>query len=179
MASYDPVPADSVAQRIPRKRVPTDIVVGLDSPSSEDDKHVYGSLADRFNGRHDTQYEANTDAPRGHSAFRWWSLEILSLFLAAGCLAAIVALLAVYDGKPQDSWKSSAVTLNGVVAFIATLCRTFFMVAISAALAQGKWNQLTSRNDSAGHRLRDWTVFDDAAKGPWGSAQLIWRYRGL
>ncbi|KAH6677942.1 hypothetical protein F5X68DRAFT_278076 [Plectosphaerella plurivora] len=162
---------------IPRKRIPTDLIVGLESPA--DEKHAYSSIGARFIDRTDTQSDPATKPPRERSVFTWWSFEILSLIASAACLAGMVALLAVYDDQPQRSWKSSAVTLNGVVAFLATMCRTFLMVAISAALAQGKWNQLTSRNDGSVHRLRDWLVFDDAAKGPWGSAQLIWRFKGF
>ncbi|CAI0644526.1 unnamed protein product [Colletotrichum noveboracense] len=113
------------------------------------------------------------------SPFQWWSIEILCCIASAGCLGSIVALLILYDGKPQESWSSNVLTLNGLVALLATLCRTFFMVAISAALAQGKWNQLSGRNDASHYQLRDFAIFDDAAKGPWGSAKLLWRFKGF
>lgn len=113
------------------------------------------------------------------SPFQWWSVEILCCIASAGCLGGIIALLIVYDGKPQESWPIKVLTINGLVALLATLCRTFFMVAISAALAQGKWNHLSGRNDASSFQLRDFSLFDDASKGPWGSAMLLWRFKGL
>lgn len=102
--------------------------MGVKSPSQIHDQHDAAGPEDLLN------------LPRKRSAFRWWSVEILSCFAAAACLSGIVALLALYDGKSQESWASGAITLNAVIAFLAILCRTFFMVANSAALAQGKWN---------------------------------------
>lgn len=178
MASYDQVAPD-YSHKIPRKRIASDLVTGLESPS--DEKHSYGGLGARLHGRNDTQYsQPATNPVRERSPFRWWSLEILSILAAAGCLGGIVALLIIYDGRPQQSWSNDVLTLNGLVALLASLCRMFFMVAISAALTQGKWNQLSARNEgSSGYWLRDFVMFDEAARGPWGSLRLIWRFKGL
>ncbi|KAK3900406.1 hypothetical protein C8A05DRAFT_45743 [Staphylotrichum tortipilum] len=99
---------------------------------------------------------------------------------AVACLVALVSVLIAYDGQPQESWPSGILTLNGLVALLATLCRTFFMVTIAATLTQGKWNQLSLRHDSEDtcYRLQDFALFDEAAKGPLGSIQLLWRFKG-
>ncbi len=109
----------------------------------------------------------------------WWFLEIFSCSAAAACLAALATVLLVYDGRPQDSWPSSVLTLNGLVALLATLCRTFFMVSVAAALAQEKWNEISRRYQDSYCQLRDFALFDEAARGPMGSVQLLWRFKGF
>lgn len=114
------------------------------------------------------------------SSLRWWYFEITSLALAIACLAAIFVILLVYDGRRQDSWTSEILTLNGCIALLATLCRTLSMVAVAAGVAQGKWISMSARGDPAvaGH-LSLFALFEDAAKGPWGSSKLIWRLQGM
>lgn len=115
------------------------------------------------------------------SPFRWWCFEILSIVIAAVCLGGIVLVLALYDGKSQESWPSEVLTINGLIAILATTCRTCFMVAVGAGLAQGKWQQLSSRSHREGepYRLSLYALFEEAAKGPWGSSRLIWQFKGL
>ena len=111
---------------------------------------------------------------------RWWYFEVISICAALACLAGIVVVLLIFDGEPQDSWSSSILTLNGFVALLATLCRTFYMIGVGAALAQGKWLELSGRsNGDDSFRIGLFGLFEDAAKGPLGSTRLIWRYKGL
>lgn len=102
----------------------------------------------------------------------------MNLVAAVSCLAAIVGLLIKYDGERQASWSNSALTLNGLVALLATFCRTFFMFSVGAALAQGKWIEHSGRQDHFHSRLEDFALFEHASKGPWGAMKLIWRFKG-
>ena len=115
------------------------------------------------------------------SPFRWWCFEIISIIIAIACLASIVAILLIFDGKPQHAWPSEALTINGLIALLATACRTSFMVAVGAGLAQGKWHQLSSRGTHGGEsfELGIFGMFEEASRGPWGSSRLIWRLKGL
>ena len=115
---------------------------------------------------------------RPQSSFRWWSLEIICLLGALGCLGAMVGVLRMYDGKSQERWSNSTLTLNGLIALLSTLCRTFFMVAVASTIAQGKWIDLSERRGDSGSQLGDFALFDHASRGLWGSAQLLWRYKG-
>jgi hypothetical protein len=55
------------------------------------------------------------------------------------------------------------------------------VVLVSRVLAQGKWQQLSSRSQREGepYRLGFYALFEEAAKGPWGSSRLIWQFKGL
>jgi hypothetical protein len=89
--------------------------------------------------------------------------------------------LKIFDGKPQDSWLGGDLTINGLIAILATICRTCLMFSVAACLAQGKWNQLESNHEvnKKPYQLGSFALFDEASKGPWGSTRLLWKYKGL
>lgn len=111
------------------------------------------------------------------SILRWWYFEFLWLFAALLCLGAMIGILMAYQGQRQSSWPSSVLSINSTIALLSTLCRTFLMVAVAPAIAQGKWNELSSRRDAAGSRLGDFALFDHASRGPWGCVRLLWRFK--
>lgn len=115
--------------------------------------------------------------PPAYSTVRWWYLEIGCCFLAIASLVAQAIVLWQYDGKPQDAWPSTTLTLNGLIAILSTVCRATFMIAVGAILSQAKWNHFSGKK-SGYHRLDDFTLIDDASRGSWGSLQLIWRFKG-
>ncbi|CAH0051659.1 unnamed protein product [Clonostachys solani] len=133
----------------------------------EDDGQTYN---------HTTSYP--TQSGRVASPFRWWTLEMLSCLGAVACMAAIVAILIVYDGRPQDSWPINNFSINSMVALLATFCRTFFMVGVGAAICQGRWHQFSSRHDDSSFTLDDFGLFEHASKNPFASLWLIWRFKG-
>ncbi|KAK7452401.1 hypothetical protein CaCOL14_004686 [Colletotrichum acutatum] len=112
-----------------------------------------------------------------YSTVRWWYLEIGCCFLAIASLVAQAIVLWQYDGKSQDSWPSTTLTLNGLIAILSTVCRATFMIAVGAILSQAKWNHFSGKKDGY-HRLDDFTLIDDASRGSWGSLQLMWRFKG-
>jgi hypothetical protein len=97
------------------------------------------------------------------------------------CLTALIVVLKIFDGRPQDSWLGGDLTINGLIAILATICRTCLMFSVAACLAQGKWNQLGRKHvvDDGSYQLGSFALFDEASKGPWGSARLLWKYKGL
>ena len=115
------------------------------------------------------------------SALRWWYLEILSIIVAVACVCALVVVLSIFDGKPQDSWLGGDLTINGLVAILATICRTCLMFAVAAGIAQGKWYQLrrSDKVDDGSYQLGSFALFEEASKGPWGSTLLLFKYKGL
>lgn len=112
-----------------------------------------------------------------YSTLRWWYLEIGCCFLAVASLVAQAIVLWQYDGKPQDAWPSTTLTLNGLIAILSTVCRATFMIAVGAILSQAKWNHFSGKKGGY-HRLDDFTLIDDASRGSWGSLQLMWRFKG-
>ncbi|KXH66956.1 hypothetical protein CSAL01_07954 [Colletotrichum salicis] len=102
-----------------------------------------------------------------YSTLRWWYLEIGCCFLAIASLVAQAIVLWQYDGKPQDAWPSTTLTLNGLIAILATVCRATFMIAVGAILSQAKWNHFSGGGKKSGYqRLDDFTLIDDASREP-------------
>jgi len=109
------------------------------------------------------------------SGSHWWPWEWLCELLAVGSLSAMVALLWYYHDKPQSAWQQSYFTLNGLIAFLATLIKTGLIVPVSAAIGQRKWLRFIPGRRSArrARRLGDFEVFDEASRGSVGSMKLM------
>ncbi|CAG9998285.1 unnamed protein product [Clonostachys byssicola] len=156
--------------------------MGLRKPGlSAEVTQTYASVpfikeAERHTYNHAASYP--TQSGRVASPFRWWTYELLFCLGAVASMAAIVAILIVYDGKPQDSWPINNFSINSMIALLATFCRTFFMVGVGAAICQGRWHQFSSRYDDKSFTLDDFGLFEHASKNPFSSLWLIWRFKG-
>lgn len=96
-----------------------------------------------------------------------WALETLALGFSFVCLAIIIVLLSVYDGRPQFSF--GGVTLNAVIAILAAGVRIGFMVPIAESLSQWKWIWFAKR----ARPVVEFDAIDDASRGSKGSALLL------
>lgn len=76
------------------------------------------------------------------SESHWWPWEWLCELLAVGSLGAMCFALWYYQDRPQADWQQSYFTLNGLVAFLATLTKTGLIIPVSAAIGQWKWLRL-------------------------------------
>lgn len=112
---------------------------------------------------------------RWKSSEYWWPWEWLCELLAVGSLAAMVFVLVYYQGKPQAEWRQSYFTLNGLVAFLATLTKTGLIIPVSAAIGQRKWLRFlpNKKGERSARRLGDFEMFDEASRGSIGSTKLI------
>ncbi len=81
-------------------------------------------------------------------------------------------MLVVVNNKPVPVLFMD-ITLNTVLAFLSTLSRAAFMVPTAEAISQCKWNWF--RNSQP---LADFSTFDEASRGFWGSVALLTRMRG-
>lgn len=102
----------------------------------------------------------------------WWIFEVLA---CAGCLAALVGIigvLTVYNGRSLPNWPYG-ITINSVLAWLATAMKALMLVAIAACIGQAKWTHFHSKT----HALADIVVYDSASRGPQGSMQLLWKFR--
>lgn len=106
---------------------------------------------------------------------QWWPWEWLCELLALGSLGAMVLVLMHYHDKPQSKWQQSSFTLNGLIAFLATLMKTGIIIPVSAAIGQRKWLRfLPSGNGKRrARRLADFETYDEASRGSLGSAKLM------
>lgn len=116
---------------------------------------------------------AAREPPRASFVLKAWLPEILWCGLSIGFLVALVVVLSHFDDHPMPQWPLG-LTVNTLVAFLATSCRAMVVVPLSEGLAQLKWNWFASRRRS----LRDIYFFDQASRGPWGDLCLIPRTLG-
>ncbi|KAK3332723.1 hypothetical protein B0T19DRAFT_482928 [Cercophora scortea] len=102
-----------------------------------------------------------------------WTLETVSMAVAVIAVAAIIAVLAYYDQKPLPSWPYS-ITLNAVIAILATVATASMGVPLSSGLGQLKWIRFKQGRAP----LSDMEIFDDASRGVLGAVNLLFRARG-
>ena len=102
-----------------------------------------------------------------------WVFEIVSLLASFLAVAGIAILLAHFDGQPLPEWPLN-ITLNTLVALLATLANANLAIPIQSGLSQLKWIRFKSGRTP----LSDIEVFDDASRGTWGSILLLVKLRG-
>lgn len=102
----------------------------------------------------------------------WWQ-ELLWLWISVLAFVILVVLLNAYDNQPLPQWPSG-ITLNTAVASLATIARTALTIPVAEGLSQSKrsWFKRKPRP------LKDFDMFDQASRGPWGSLTLLVRTKG-
>jgi hypothetical protein len=100
-----------------------------------------------------------------------WLIEIICIVLSLVSLAAILVLLAYYNGKPFLDWHR--LTLNTVISIFATVSRIALLVALSSSLGQWRWNWFRKQ----ARPLAEFETLDAAGRGSLGSLRLLWMTR--
>lgn len=111
---------------------------------------------------------------------RWWLPEIFASIFSVACLVCIVIILRVYDHRGLDQVNfPSGLTLNGVVALIATINRVALLVPVGSTLSQEAWLWYSPVVQHEVRRtcLGDLELSDDASRGAWGSLKFLLRGR--
>lgn len=98
----------------------------------------------------------------------WWWWEISAAFLSAVCMVLLLVLLLLTNGTPLEKWPLP-IQPNSLIAVLTTLAKTTMLVPVAACLSQLKWRHYLRYTD----KLQRLQVYDDASRGPWGSAMMI------
>ena len=117
---------------------------------------------------------------RSRSITLWWVPEIVALLLSVAALLAIAIVLRIYDGRAlTDLNMPKDLTLNGIIAAIATFDRIFLTVPVGSAISQEVWLWFARNNKKTSPRsqLQDLGLSDQASRGAWGSFIFIFRSR--
>ncbi|GME48376.1 putative acid phosphatase protein [Neofusicoccum parvum] len=102
-----------------------------------------------------------------------WTFEIVSVLFAVASVAAIIGVLARFDGKPLPSWPYD-ITLNAMIALLATIANASMAVPLSSGLSQLKWIRFKTGRAP----LADMEIFDEASRGTLGALKMLVKLRG-
>ncbi|EAT82767.1 hypothetical protein HBI56_066240 [Parastagonospora nodorum] len=102
-----------------------------------------------------------------------WTFEILALIVALAAVAAIIGVVFRYNGRALPDWPHD-ITLNALIALLATFANATISVCLSSGISQAKW----IRFKQSAAPLSDMEAFDDASRGSWGSMKLLATARG-
>ncbi|KAF5531188.1 hypothetical protein FNAPI_13339 [Fusarium napiforme] len=121
-----------------------------------------------------TGKDDNASSAKNHqrNIFLVWSLELGLLLLATGLLGSIFAILATYNTDELPDWNGKtgvSITLNALIAVIATIFRATIAFVALEILAQLKWDWIAKTFRPVGDMQR----YDDASRGAWGSLMLL------
>jgi hypothetical protein len=103
--------------------------------------------------------------------FKKWLFEILSWFVSACCMAAVVGIYAHLQDEPLSDPKSGLLISSANA--LGKIASAALIVPTSEALGQLKWKWF---HDSKA--MWDFEIFDKASWGPWGAVMLLFRTRG-
>ncbi|KAK7973418.1 hypothetical protein PG988_007552 [Apiospora saccharicola] len=99
----------------------------------------------------------------------WWWWEILATILSIACMGALIVILTKIDNIPLPHWWLP-IQPNSLIAVLTTVAKSSMLVSVASCISQLKWGHFSLHP----RKLVDLETFDDASRGPWGSATLIW-----
>jgi hypothetical protein len=118
-------------------------------------------------GIKDTQLRNAEYSPRIRLFGHLWSQEILACILGAAAISALVATLYMHEGRPLPKWPFK-ISVNTLVLVFSMVLKTSITFVIDSCIGQLRW--LWFRNSRS---LYDAVRYDEASRGPWGSAKLL------
>jgi hypothetical protein len=105
---------------------------------------------------------------------RWgWWWEIGALVLCLLSLALLLLLLASLHMSPFENW-TLPILPNTLIGIFTTLLKTTMMVPIATCLSQLKWSHYFNHAQPLNHLQ----LYEEASRGPWGSAMILFFLRG-
>lgn len=102
-----------------------------------------------------------------------WLGEFLAWALSLICFAAVVIILALSDGHPLNRWHFG-ISLNTVIAILATMGNALLAGPLSAALGQTKWARFRNKE----RPVVQFQAIEDASRGPLGSIRFLTKRHG-
>jgi len=104
---------------------------------------------------------------------RFWLLETLWCLVGLACAAAIIVVLAQYDGNKAPEWPLG-ISLNTFLAFFASVAKAALLVPVTEGLGQLRWIWFTGTP----RRVYDFELFDSSTRGSFGSLRLLLSLKG-
>lgn len=98
----------------------------------------------------------------------WWWWEISAALLSIVAMMLLFFLLLRSDTRSLESW-TLPIQPNSLISVFTTVAKTSMMVPVASCISQLKWRHFIHHSD----KLDALQAFDDASRGPWGSAMLL------
>lgn len=105
-----------------------------------------------------------------------WLPELLASILSIALLISLIIVLRIFEGRPVTNLKLPPyLTLNGIIAAIATVNRACLIAPTCTALMQEMWISYINEGmrSKCRSRLGDMDLFSEASMGAWGCVQLL------
>jgi hypothetical protein len=102
-----------------------------------------------------------------------WFNELTCLAIGVFSVGAMIAVLAIFNDSSLPNWPFS-ITLNTLIAFIAAINNATLAVPLSSDFSQLKWIWFKRKPAP----LSNMELSDEASRGSWGAAQLLYKVRG-
>ncbi|KAH7350469.1 hypothetical protein BKA66DRAFT_541071 [Pyrenochaeta sp. MPI-SDFR-AT-0127] len=99
-----------------------------------------------------------------------WLFEIISWFISASCMTAIVLIYVHIKDRPISEEGAYLIWTN----VLGKVSSAALIVPTSEALGQLKWNWFHDNSRA----MWDFEIFDKASRGPWGALMLLFRTKG-
>jgi hypothetical protein len=103
-----------------------------------------------------------------------WYIEAFFLLCSASCAVLIVTFLVVHDNTNIESWRFRFASINTVVSALGTVFKSTLLMAVSAAVAQGKWTWFRKRSGT----LSTFQAIDAGSRDTIESFRLLYHTRG-
>lgn len=97
-----------------------------------------------------------------------WFLQTLAVCGSMLLVGVLAALLIYFDNKLVFDW--NGITLNAIVALVATILKALVAFTVSECIGQAKWIWLSWQQ----RPVRDLALIDEASRGPLGSVKILW-----
>ena len=102
----------------------------------------------------------------------WWWWELLAAFLSIACMSMTFSMLISMQNKSLAEWKLP-IQINSLLSVLTTLSKSALMLLIAECIGQLKWIYFENSQN-----LNELQAFDDASRGPWGAANMLWKTKG-
>jgi len=97
-----------------------------------------------------------------------WFPEVAAMAFSITCVGVIIGILRTYDQHALPSLPRG-ITLNAIIAILATGAKSALLAAVASAVGQGKWIWFLDKPRPLAHAQ----ILDEASRGPFGSMAML------
>lgn len=104
-------------------------------------------------------------------ANKYWIYELSSSLVSLLALAGLLTVLGSFNGHARPNWPAY-VSPNTMVAITTAILKASMMLSITEGISELKWQWFTKPQP-----LIEFSAFDSASRGPWGSFLFLFNFR--